>query len=196
MTTATRMAVPALLGALLMALPAPARATEQRETERIDRTAQIRAGGQLRLKNFSGRVTITGSNRADMTIHAVRTATRDRLDHIKLDIQETSSGVTIEANRKDSDWRDRDNNVVETEFDIEVPADIDLDILEAGPDRVWSSRQHAAITWEAGKCVIEDLNSANGTYVNRARVRPGEKRALQPGDVVQIGEIQFKLLVP
>jgi DUF4097 and DUF4098 domain-containing protein YvlB len=122
------MAVPALLGALLMALPAPARATEQRETERIDRTAQIRAGGQLRLKNFSGRVTITGSNRADMTIHAVRTATRDRLDHIKLDIQETSSGVTIEANRKDSDWRDRDNNVVETEFDIEVPADIDLDV--------------------------------------------------------------------
>jgi hypothetical protein len=78
----------------------------------------------------------------------------------------------------------------------EKPADIDLDILEAGPDRVWSSRQHAAITWEAGKCVIEDLNSANGTYVNRARVRPGEKRALQPGDVVQIGEIQFKLLVP
>jgi len=37
-------------------------------------------------------------------------------------------GVTIEANRKDSDWRDRDNNVVDTEFEIEVPADINVDV--------------------------------------------------------------------
>lgn len=117
----------AALGVVLLGAPATARA-EQKETERVDRTVQIRAGGQLRLKNFSGHVTITGSNRADMAVHAVRRATRDRLDHIKLDIQETSAGVTIEANRKDDDWRERDNNVVETDFDIEVPADIAVDV--------------------------------------------------------------------
>jgi len=124
----TQIAAPALIGLLLAAAPAAARTEAQKETERVDRTVQIRAGGQLRLKNFSGRVTITGSNRADMAVHAVRRATRDRLDHIRLDISETASGVTIEANKKDSDWHERDDNVVDTEFDIEVPADVNLDI--------------------------------------------------------------------
>lgn len=117
----------ALLGALALASPVAARA-EQKETERVDRTAQIRAGGQLKLKNFSGHVTITGSNRADVAIHAVRRATRDRLDHIKLDVQENGSDVTVDANRRDSDWRDRDNNVVETDFDIEVPIETSVDV--------------------------------------------------------------------
>jgi len=116
----------ALLGA--MTLAAPAAAAEQNETERVDRTVSIRAGGQLRLKNFSGRVTITGSNRSDMVVHAVRRAPRERLDHIKLEINETGSGVSIEANKKDSQWRDQNNNVVETEFDIQVPIDVALDI--------------------------------------------------------------------
>jgi len=123
----THIHVAALLGALILAAPAPARA-EQKETERIDRTAQIRAGGTLRLKNFSGRVTITGSNRGDLSLHAIRRATRERLDHIKLSIEETSAGVTIEANKKDNAWEERDNNVVDTELDIHVPADIAVDV--------------------------------------------------------------------
>jgi lipopolysaccharide export system protein LptA len=128
MRTLTRISAPALVSLLLVAAPAAMAAAEQRDSERVDRTVQIRAGGQLRLKNFSGRVTITGSNRGDMAVHAVRRATRDRLDHIRLEILETASGVTIEANKKDSDWRDRENNVVDTEFDIELPADVSVDV--------------------------------------------------------------------
>src|SRR5262245_58745032 len=125
MTKTARIHTAAALGLLLAALPASAR--EQKEVERVDRTVQIRAGGQLKLKNFSGRVTITGSNRADMAVHAVRRATRDRLDHIRLEITETSGGVTIEANKKDPGWREANENVVDTEFTIEVPADISVD---------------------------------------------------------------------
>jgi hypothetical protein len=88
----------ALAGAL--SLFTPAAATAQQETERVDRTASIRAGGELRVKNFSGKVTITGTRRGDVAIHAIRRATRDRLDNIKLEVTETGSGVTIEANRK------------------------------------------------------------------------------------------------
>jgi hypothetical protein len=75
----------------------------------------------------------------------------------------------------------------------EQPADIDLQPQEP-EDRVWSSRQHAAITCEGGSLVIEDLHTANGTYVNRARVPPGDKRSLREGDVIQIGEVQLKVL--
>jgi len=116
----------ALAGAL--SLFTPAAATAQQETERVDRTASIRAGGQLRVKNFSGKVTITGTRRGDVAIHAIRRATRERLDNIKLEVTETGSGVTIEANRKSDGWRERDNNVVDTELDIQVPLDVTLDI--------------------------------------------------------------------
>src|SRR5204863_5952082 len=74
----------------------------------------------------------------------------------------------------------------------EKPVDIDLEDQEP-PDRIWSSRQHALITFEDGQLIIEDLNSANGTFVNRTRVLPGQKRPLQLNDVIQIGTVQMKV---
>jgi len=76
----------------------------------------------------------------------------------------------------------------------EKPVDIDLDDQEP-PDRVWSSRQHALITFENSEILLEDLNSANGTFVNRTRVYPGQKRPLAPNDVVQVGTVQLKVKV-
>jgi hypothetical protein len=92
----------------------------------------------------------------------------------------------------------------DTEYDIyegrnilgradQKPVDIDLQFQES-PERIWSSRQHAVITCENGSLVIEDLNSSNGTYVNRNRVLPGQKQALKADDIIQIGEVQFKVV--
>ena len=113
----------------LLALAAPARA-EQRETERVDRTIAFAPGGILVLKDFSGAVRITGTDRSEAVIHAVRRAPRERLDRIKLDIQTSGSRLTIDANKRvdDSWWSRHSNNVVETEFEIEVPARTDLDV--------------------------------------------------------------------
>ena len=57
------------------------------------------------------------------------------------------------------------------------PVDIDLEDQES-QDRIWTSRQHAVITLENGKLAIEDLNSLNGTFVNRNRVHPGQLKEL------------------
>jgi hypothetical protein len=76
----------------------------------------------------------------------------------------------------------------------EKPVDIDLEYQEP-PDRIWTSRQHAVIIFENGQMHIEDLNSANGTYVNRQRVYPGQKQPLKPGDVIQIGTVQMRVIV-
>ena len=54
--------IPAVALVTALALPAPAAA---QETEQVDRTARIGAGGTLLVKNFSGRVTITGGNRGE-----------------------------------------------------------------------------------------------------------------------------------
>jgi pSer/pThr/pTyr-binding forkhead associated (FHA) protein len=74
----------------------------------------------------------------------------------------------------------------------EKPVDVDLDDQEP-PDRVWSSRQHALILFENGALTLEDLNSANGTFVNRAKLPPGQKATLKPDDVIQIGTVQLKV---
>jgi len=76
----------------------------------------------------------------------------------------------------------------------EKPVDIDLEDQEP-PDRVWCSRQHALITFEDSALMLEDLNSANGTYVNRARVYPGRKQPLSINDVIQIGTVHLKVKV-
>lgn len=76
----------------------------------------------------------------------------------------------------------------------EKPVDIDLEDQEP-PDRIWSSRQHALITFDGGLLTIEDLNSTNGTFVNRLRVHPGQKRPLQVNDVIQIGTVQLKVKI-
>ena len=78
----------------------------------------------------------------------------------------------------------------------EKPVDVDLEDQEP-PDRVWCSRQHSVIHFDeaAGILTIEDLNSSNGTYVNRNKVYPGQKKQLLPNDVVQIGTVHLKVLV-
>ena len=76
------------------------------------------------------------------------------------------------------------------------PVDIDLEDQEP-PDRVWCSRQHAVVHWDdaQGVLTIEDLNSANGTFVNRSRIHPGQKRQLYLNDVIQIGTVHMKVKV-
>jgi hypothetical protein len=74
------------------------------------------------------------------------------------------------------------------------PVDIDLENQEPA-DRIWSSRQHAIITFENGVLTIEDLNSLNGTFVNRTRVHPGQNRTLHSDDIVQIGTVQMRVVL-
>ena len=74
------------------------------------------------------------------------------------------------------------------------PVDIDIEDQES-QDRVWSSRQHAVISFEDGKLTLEDLNSLNGTFVNRTRVHPGQIKELQANDVIQIGTVHMKLVL-
>jgi pSer/pThr/pTyr-binding forkhead associated (FHA) protein len=77
---------------------------------------------------------------------------------------------------------------------VNSPVDIDLTGQEP-PERVWTSRQHACVIFDGKAVILEDMNSLNGTFVNRQRVFPGQQRVLQPNDVVQIGTVQLRMLV-
>jgi DUF4097 and DUF4098 domain-containing protein YvlB len=120
-----RILASALIALTVAAAPA---AAGQKETETIDRTVSIGTNGTLKLRNFSGDVRITGTSGREVVVHAVRRAEREQLANIKLDIETSGSSVTIEANKRESRWTDRKNNVVETDFDIKVPFGTELDL--------------------------------------------------------------------
>jgi serine/threonine-protein kinase len=66
------------------------------------------------------------------------------------------------------------------------------DSVMVGRDRTCSivlahpavSRRHARITTAGKEPIVEDLQSANGTYVNNARI---DRAVLKPGDIVRFG---------
>jgi hypothetical protein len=77
-----------------------------------------------------------------------------------------------------------------------VVSPVDIDLTGQEPvERVWSSRQHACLIFDGQSVVLEDLNSLNGTFVNRQRLFPGQQRVLHPNDVIQIGTVQLRLLI-
>ena len=55
------------------------------------------------------------------------------------------------------------------------------------------SREHAAILPVGNDHILEDLGSANGTFVNGTRV---ERRILQHGDVIELGAFHLRYLNP
>jgi len=116
-----------------LALTAPPAAAAQSETEHVSRTIKLDPGGTLRLRNFSGRVTITASDQPQVVVEAVRTAPRERLERVKLDVHVEGSTVVVDANQRDDHWFGSRNNVVRTDFDIKVPPRTNLDV------RVFSS---------------------------------------------------------
>jgi DUF4097 and DUF4098 domain-containing protein YvlB len=115
--------------ALLLLVAGPLAAAE---TEHFQRTIPLAPGGTLKLHNFSGRVTITGTDRGEVTISATRTASRDLLDRIKLDVTVSGTTVEIEANKKvasSSSWFNwHKSDVVDTEMEIQVPRHTNLKI--------------------------------------------------------------------
>jgi hypothetical protein len=60
-------------------------------------------------------------------------------------------------------------------------------------DRYISGR-HARLRWDGISWWIEDLNSTNGTFVNRHRLAPGAPQPFPSGSVLEIGDMSFEMV--
>ncbi len=69
----------------------------------------------------------------------------------------------------------------------------DADIVLADPSRELS-RHHARISLREGEVMLEDLNSANGTFLNGERV--SGSRSLRAGDQIRIGTTTLEFASP
>jgi FHA domain/Double zinc ribbon len=55
-------------------------------------------------------------------------------------------------------------------------------------DDEFLSRRHAALRWQAGKCLLEDLKSSNGTFIRLHGPQP-----LESGDTLRMGDQMFRI---
>ena len=175
-----------LLAALVLAAPAAAQGDRDdrgpRDTETIDRTLPMPAGGTLRLKTFSGRVRITGGSGDQLVVHAVRRATKDRLADIKLEITQSGSTIEVDANHRLVERRN--DNVVETDFEIQLPARTRLDIKTfSAPVTVIGVNASQNIDGFSSDVTIESTDWGDGndvdinTFSGNVRLRlPGSAR--------------------
>jgi pSer/pThr/pTyr-binding forkhead associated (FHA) protein len=56
------------------------------------------------------------------------------------------------------------------------------------------SGHHARLRWDGVSWWVDDLNSTNGTFINRQRVAPGVPVGLTTGSVLEIGDLAFEML--
>ncbi len=56
------------------------------------------------------------------------------------------------------------------------------------------SGHHARLRWDGVSWWVDDLNSTNGTFVNRQRVAPGVPVGLTSGSVLDVGDLSFEMI--
>jgi hypothetical protein len=110
----------------------PATALAQKQTETVDRNLPFPSGGTLKLNNFTGAVHITGGSGRNFVMKATRRGYPDVLREMRLTVESSGSTITVEENDREGSrrWNDdsRRDSMVETTFEIQVPANARLDI--------------------------------------------------------------------
>ncbi len=69
----------------------------------------------------------------------------------------------------------------------------DLDLNNDGGYDSGVSRRHARISLDGEAAYIEDLESANGTFINDQRVQPRKPHHLKPTDELRLGSLILRI---
>jgi len=69
----------------------------------------------------------------------------------------------------------------------------DIDTTTFGGNQAGVSRRHAQITLQLNQYFIQDLNSTNGTYVNRIKLGQVQKFPLNHDDELVLGRLRFRV---
>lgn len=66
-----------------------------------------------------------------------------------------------------------------------------VDFSRFGDVTIGISRRHATVYYENEEFFIEDMNSTNGTWLNRHRLMPGEKHPVKNDDQIWLGPLKM-----
>ncbi len=65
----------------------------------------------------------------------------------------------------------------------------DIDLDPHGGHEAGVGRRHAQLVLQGGQVMLEDLDSVNGTVVNKVKLLPHKPQPLQPGDELRFGKM-------
>ncbi len=69
----------------------------------------------------------------------------------------------------------------------------DLDLTGLGGIEKGVSRKHAVIHHLDADYTVEDMDSTNGTYVNKKKIQPHAPQTIKPGDEIRFGKLSLTL---
>lgn len=69
-----------------------------------------------------------------------------------------------------------------------------IDLGSAGGLEAGVSREHAALDIKRNRITIKDLNSTNGTYVNRRQISPNTPVSIAAGDTIHIAKLKVRVV--
>ena len=127
----------ALLGLVVLlgaSSAARAQSDEGHLTKEFSATYPLAADGRVRLKNINGRARVTGWERAEVRVEAVKRAhTQQRLDEAEIDVQATADSVQIKTVYPSNELRfergSRDNPA-SVEYVLTVPRGARIESIE------------------------------------------------------------------
>jgi Putative adhesin len=103
-------------------------------TEEFHQTYTLAAGGRIELENINGSVHITGWDKNEVKVDAVKTAySKERLDQatIKVDASKDSVSIRTEYPDRDNTWNNDDqHNPASVEYTLTVPRSARLDEIK------------------------------------------------------------------
>jgi pSer/pThr/pTyr-binding forkhead associated (FHA) protein len=83
-----------------------------------------------------------------------------------------------------------------------IPVEKDFFRIGADPDNdlpitsdIYLSGQHAAIQASGGRWILVDRGSRNGTFVDGRKVTSGPGQHLAPGQSIQVGTSEFRVII-
>ncbi len=109
------------------------------------------------------------------------TALFDEHTLLQFEVKETGEKITFELHEE----------CVLGRTHREVVADLDLSPYRAMERGV--SRRHAKLTRQSGTVMIQDLESANGTFLNGMRLLPHQPRVLRNNDELVLGRLALRV---
>lgn len=69
----------------------------------------------------------------------------------------------------------------------------DIDLTDLRAAELGVSRQHAIIDWDEDGVKIEDMDSVNGTLLNRHQLTPNFPRIIRDGDEIELGRLSLRV---
>jgi pSer/pThr/pTyr-binding forkhead associated (FHA) protein len=69
----------------------------------------------------------------------------------------------------------------------------DIDLDKHGGFDAGVSRRHAMLSLHHKSCVVKDLGSANGTFINSRRIPPNQPTLINHGDELRFGTLSLQV---